>query len=240
MANSALYNKIFGSGLQGGAKKSANFFKLLFDKRYFLVKTFFTLFVQLVITYLVMMNYVVDDKTDIMYFYIILVAQFTLIFILVFIPMHTGLKFCVFSAFSAIAGVLCAYVKKNVGEDIVNMAITGAASIFAFMAAFGAFLIFSGVKLGLRFGSFLFSALLLLIIMRIVTLFSGSYNQYSYGFAVLGLILFSIYIIYDTNQILQREYYGDFITASLDYYLDIINIFLKLTRIFSDSDSNSN
>jgi FtsH-binding integral membrane protein len=34
--------------------------------------------------------------------------------------------------------------------------------------------------------------------------------------------------MYDTNNILQRNYYGDFITASLDYYLDIINIFSGL------------
>ena len=47
--------------------------------------------------------------------------------------------------------------------------------------------------------------------------------------AAIGIIVFSGYIIYDTNTILQRNYYGDFITASLDYYLDILNIFVKLT-----------
>ena len=41
-------------------------------------------------------------------------------------------------------------------------------------------------------------------------------------------MLFSVYIIYDTNSILQRDYGGDFISASLAYYLDIINIFSNL------------
>jgi FtsH-binding integral membrane protein len=46
---------------------------------------------------------------------------------------------------------------------------------------------------------------------------------------VIGsLMVFSLYIMYDTNNILQRNYSGDFITASLDYYLDIINIFSGL------------
>ena len=45
---------------------------------------------------------------------------------------------------------------------------------------------------------------------------------------IFSLMLFSVYIIYDTNTILQRNYFGDFITASLDYYLDIINIFVNL------------
>ena len=49
--------------------------------------------------------------------------------------------------------------------------------------------------------------------------------RYLTGF---GLILFSIYIVYDTNRILQKDYFGDFVTASLDYYLDIINIFIRL------------
>ena len=42
------------------------------------------------------------------------------------------------------------------------------------------------------------------------------------------LILFSFYIIFTTNTILQRNYNGDFITASLDYYIDVINIFQAL------------
>ena len=49
--------------------------------------------------------------------------------------------------------------------------------------------------------------------------------------SMLNIIFFSVYIIYDTNSILQRNYYGDFITASLDYYLDIINIFINLINL---------
>ena len=46
--------------------------------------------------------------------------------------------------------------------------------------------------------------------------------------ATISIILFSFYIIYDTQTILQRDYYGDFITASMDYYLDVMNIFINL------------
>ena len=42
--------------------------------------------------------------------------------------------------------------------------------------------------------------------------------------------------MYDTNSILQRNYNGDFITASLDYYLDIINIFSGLLSGFELND----
>jgi FtsH-binding integral membrane protein len=43
-------------------------------------------------------------------------------------------------------------------------------------------------------------------------------------FAVFGIGLFSLFILHDTHQILSRSYDGDFVTASLDYYLDFINL----------------
>jgi FtsH-binding integral membrane protein len=49
--------------------------------------------------------------------------------------------------------------------------------------------------------------------------------------AVIGIVIFSGYIIYDTNTILQRNYYGDFVQASLDYYLDILNMFTNLVTL---------
>ena len=56
----------------------------------------------------------------------------------------------------------------------------------------------------------------------------ATYSQFHRYLTAIGLILFSVYIVYDTNTILQKDYYGDYITASLDYYLDIINIFVRL------------
>jgi FtsH-binding integral membrane protein len=108
------------------------------------------------------------------------------------------------------------------------MAILGTISIFGVMFLFGAMLIMFGINLGFQFAAFLFYALLLLIIVQLVVMFSGTSSIFVKGLSVAGLILFSLYIVYDTNNILQREYYGDFITASLDYYLDILNIFIDL------------
>ena len=50
----------------------------------------------------------------------------------------------------------------------------------------------------------------------------------------IGLGLFSLFVVYDTNQILSRDYNGDFITASMDYYLDILNLF---TNLLNTNDS---
>ena len=48
------------------------------------------------------------------------------------------------------------------------------------------------------------------------------------GLSGAAIILFSMFIVYDTQKILSRNYAGDFISASMDYYLDIINLFSSL------------
>jgi FtsH-binding integral membrane protein len=74
----------------------------------------------------------------------------------------------------------------------------------------------------------LFFALLALIIISIVQYFIVQSSLLKKLLVIGSLIIFSIYIVYDTNTILQRDYSGDFISASLNYYLDLINIFTAL------------
>jgi modulator of FtsH protease len=142
--------------------------------------------------------------------------------------MPPWLKFILFSLFSTAFGVILGYRKSGVDPGIVKSALVGTASIFVTMFAFGVALIASGIKLGLQFGLCLFFALLLLIIISIVNIFIVESSLLKKILVIGSLMVFSLYIMYDTNNILQRNYYGDFITASLDYYLDIINIFSGL------------
>jgi FtsH-binding integral membrane protein len=209
MVNSSLYNLLYKGGQNGGAKiKSSftNFSSLLNDKKGLMIMVFANLITQLGITYYVMTNTKVTEKDNHNLKHLLLIiSTFIIIWILALVPMPSWLKFILFSAFSYIWGILLASFKLKINDNnLINMTMLGSIGIFAVMFLIGGFLLATGIKLGLKTGAFLFFSLLLLII------FSG-------------------YIIYDTNIILQRDYYGDFITASLDYYLDILNIFLKLT-----------
>jgi hypothetical protein len=125
-------------------------------------------------------------------------------------------------------------LRQVVGEDAVKTAMTGTISIFALMFAFGAGLILSGIQLGFKFGLMLFYFLLILLLIRIVQMFIPSSSLTKKIITICSLLLFSVYIVYDTNSILQRNYYGDFITASMDYYLDILNIFVNLISFGRD------
>jgi FtsH-binding integral membrane protein len=207
-------------------------FKLISEKKGFFALILATLISQLSITYYVSENVKIEEEdgkkkinNKIIGAY---VAAFIIILILAFISMPTWLKFILFSIFSGAFGVILGYRKSGVDPGIVKSALVGTASIFVTMFAFGVALIASGIKLGLQFGLGLFFALLLLIIISIVNIFIVESSLLKKILVIGSLLIFSLYIVYDTNNILQRNYNGDFITASLDYYLDIINIFKGL------------
>lgn len=211
-------------------------FKLISEKRVFFALILATLVSQLSITYYVSENIKIEDEEDknkdtkkfnskLIGAY---VAIFVIILILAFITMPPWLKFILFSLFSTAFGVILGYRKSGIDPGIVKSALVGTASIFVAMFAFGVALIASGIKLGFKFGLGLLIALFFLIIITIVQFFIPESSLLKKILVIGSLMVFSLYIMYDTNNILQRNYYGDFITASLDYYLDIINIFSGL------------
>ena len=211
-------------------------FKLISEKRVFFALILATLVSQLSITYYVSENIKIEDEEDknkdtkkfnskLIGAY---VAIFVIILILAFITMPPWLKFILFSLFSTAFGVILGYRKSGIDPGIVKSALVGTASIFVAMFAFGVALIASGIKLGFKFGLGLLVALFFLVIVSIVQIFIAQSSLLKKILVIGSLMVFSLYIMYDTNNILQRNYYGDFITASLDYYLDIINIFSGL------------
>ena len=205
---------------------------LLKGKKELMILTFANLITQLGITYYVMnnTNVTANDKTNMKHFMLILLS-FILIFVLAVVPMPIWLKLILFSAFSYIWGILLASFKLKINDDnLINMAMLGSIGVFFIMFLIGAFLLASGVALGFNTGLILFFSLLALIIAQIFSLFHKS-TMLTKSLAAIGIVIFSWYIIYDTNTILQRNYYGDFVQASMDYYLDILNIFTKLVTL---------
>jgi FtsH-binding integral membrane protein len=116
-------------------------------------------------------------------------------------------------------------LKEKYDPALIDIAIKGALAIFTFMMTFGITLAGFNVYLGYRFSAFLFWALLALIIAKLVYIIDPQLSLAKKTLAYIGLGIFSLFVIFDTNQILSRDYKGDFITASLDYYLDILNLF---------------
>ena len=219
-------------------------FKLISEKRGFFALILATLVAQLSITYYVSENVKIEDEKNetkdtnkfngkLIGAYIVALV---LLLILAFITMPPWLKFILFSLFSGAFGVILGYRNSGLDPNIIKSALVGTGSIFVAMFAFGVALIASGIKLSLTFGLGLLFALFFLIILSIVQFFIAESSFLKKILVIGSLILFSLYIMYDTNSILQRNYNGDFITASLDYYLDIINIFSGLLSGFELND----
>lgn len=88
-------------------------------------------------------------------------------------------------------------------------------------------------------GGFLFVALLILMVFGIVTIFvRGKTMQMVY--ASLGALLFSIYLIYDTQLMMGGKHkYSlspeEYVFAALNLYMDIINIFLYILTIIGNA-----
>ena len=242
MANTSLYNTFFKKTkniTKGGLPNSDNIFTLLNMKKQLFFMIFVNLIVQLGITYYIMMNNNLfnkdkegkEDKQKNMWFRIFLCVILLVLVFVINIPMPIWMRFMVFSIISTIIGLLFSNLKNIYGVDIIKAAIFSTLGIFVTLLIIGIIIVSFGIKLGFKTLLFLTGALLLLIITKIIFMFAGSYSSSMKTFAVIGLTLFACFIIYDTNVILQRDYAGDFVTASLDYYLDIINLFTNVLRL---------
>jgi FtsH-binding integral membrane protein len=232
-------NKSNKSNLANKRKKSifkndiSQVFKLISEKRSFFALILANLLVQLYITYYVSENVKVDEeekeaKKFSSKFIAAFVVTIIIILILALVPMPAWLKFIFFSLFSGAFGIILAYRKFGLDPNVIKTAFVGTASIFVTMFVFGLALIMSGIQLGYKTALVLLFALLALIIISIVQYFIAQSSLLKKIIVIGSLILFSLFIVYDTNSILQRNYAGDFITASLNYYLDLINIFSAL------------
>ncbi len=80
-------------------------------------------------------------------------------------------------------------------------------------------------------GAGLMSGLWLLIIWGLFAMFFPALAGGAYS--LLGALIFSGFIIFDTWQITERLGYDDHILASITLYLDILNLFLFILRLLS-------
>ena len=104
--------------------------------------------------------------------------------------------------------------------------------IFAIFAGLGYYTKIDLTKIGI----YLFMILLGIIICSIINIFVGS-AKFDFALTVLCLVVFIIYIAYDIQIIKRNMYYIESednlaIYGALQLYLDFINVFIRLLRLF--------
>ncbi|KAM5563663.1 hypothetical protein ABKV19_018334 [Rosa sericea] len=60
----------------------------------------------------------------------------------------------------------------------------------------------------------------------------GKISHMMYG--IVGCIIFCGYIVYDTDKLIKRHHYDDYMLAAIELYLDAINLFSSMI-VASDS-----
>jgi hypothetical protein len=133
---------------------------------------------------------------------------------LIFIKMGLPYKVALFTLVSFTTGMLMHKI-EDMKEALLETIAIFVAMLFAGIAT---------VKLGYDLsilGIVLIFSLIALIFARLLSPGKKKYTK-------ITTLIFALFVVYDTNKILQRNYSGDFVNASLDYFTDIINL-LSLT-----------
>ncbi|KAK8614675.1 hypothetical protein V6N13_068472 [Hibiscus sabdariffa] len=138
--------------------------------------------------------------------------------------------FTVSIAFSV--GLSCAFTKGKVILEaaVLTAVVVISLTLYTFWAA----------KRGHDFnflGPFLFAALIVLIVFALIQVFFplGRLSMMIYG--GLAAIIFSGYIVYDTDNLIKRYSYDQYIWAAVSLYIDVINLFLALLTFFRAADA---
>jgi len=211
-----------------------NFIKNISNKKIFLIQVFANLILQVFIAFIVLLlaeNYnLIHNKV----IFIGLVFSIFILIILMSFFKNTIIRFILFCIFSSLVGLMLSYKmdKNNIEEaEISKKAFITTICIFIFMVFYSFFLIYFGVKIPYQVGIALFFILLLIIIFMFIVSITGKYPFYHKAISGTIILLFSIFIGYDTITIMDRNYTGDFVAASLDYFIDLLNIFSSAKNI---------
>lgn len=197
--------------------------------------------VQLALTYYTMealsKNVAFQDymKANLWVLILAFILPIVIILVLALVPMSMYLKLMLFTLFSLLFGLMLSAIRTRVPPQVVKAAMIATLGIFVSMFIVG--LVMAGFGYDLFWlGVILFILLIMLLIAGVVMLFTDPSKKALRIRAILVIILFAIYVLFDTNQIIMRDYNGDYVTASIDYYLDVINIFTALLEVLSNGN----
>ncbi len=167
----------------------------------------------------------------------LVILEFALLIGLYFTKRNAALALVVLFGFTFVSGltlgpILNTYIGAGMGNVITQAFLMttvafGGLSLFAFNTKRD----FSAM------GKFLFIALIIVVVASLINIFVGS-PLLQLAVAGVGAILFSAYILYDT-QMIVRGGYDNPVLAAVALYLDILNLFvslLQLLGIFSNRD----
>ncbi|WP_187908119.1 Bax inhibitor-1/YccA family protein [Helicobacter pylori] len=165
------------------------------------------------------------------------IAEIVAFFGLMFSKSKPGLNLFMLFAFTSLSGVtlvpLLGMVIAKAGLGAIWQALGMTTIVFGLMSVYAL-----KTKNDLaNMGKMLFIALIVVVVCSLINLFLGS-PMFQVVIAGASAILFSLYIAYDTQNIVKGMYDSP-IDAAVSLYLDFLNVFISILQIigiFSDRD----
>lgn len=168
----------------------------------------------------------------------IIIAQFALVSLMVFLmkKVSATVATLLFVFYAATVGLTLSVIFLVFTLGSIGQVFLICAGMFAALSALGFF-----TKKDLSgMGKFLFMALIGLIIASVVNIFVQN-SLFDFIISIIGVLLFSALTVYDTQKIKKMNIIGnegteedhkEAIRGALTLYLDFINLFLYLLRLF--------
>ncbi|RKV16278.1 Bax inhibitor-1/YccA family protein [Helicobacter pylori] len=171
------------------------------------------------------------------YKWVFFIAEIAALFGLMFSKSKPGLNLFMLFAFTSLSGVtlvpLLGMVIAKAGLGAIWQALGMTTIVFGLMSVYAL-----KTKNDLaNMGKMLFIALIVVLVCSLINLFLGS-PMFQVVIAGASAILFSLYIAYDTQNIVKGMYDSP-IDAAVSLYLDFLNVFISILQIigiFSDRD----
>lgn len=142
-------------------------------------------------------------------------------------PMVAKVLFCIYALITGLT-FSTIFIVYEIGSIIYVFGIT--ALVFLIFALLG---YYTSIDLS-KLGTYLFMALIAIIIASIINIFIGS-NSLEFAITIIALIIFVGYVAYDVNMLKNSGKFGQSenlpIYWALQLYIDFINLFIRLLRL---------
>lgn len=170
------------------------------------------------------------------YRWVFFIAELVAFFGLMFSRGKTGLNLLMLFAFTTLSGItlvpLLGFVISRAGIGGVAQALGMTTIVFGAMSLYA---IKTKNDLA-NMGKMLFIAAIVVVICSIVNLFLGS-SPFQIIIAGASTIIFSLYIAYDTQNIIKGMYASP-IDAAISLYLDFLNVFISILQLIGLTSNN--
>lgn len=168
-------------------------------------------------------------------------VEIAMFFVAMFMQTRRSMGFAFVYAFTFVSGItlwpIINYYAVNLGSAIVvqAFAVTAGSFLVAAVVASRASVDFSFLR------GFLLIGIIALLLMGIVSIFTGFSSSMELVYSMLGIAVFVGYILFDVNRITRygvSEQHVPWVVLSL--YLDFVNLFLFILRLMGVMGGSSN